>query len=268
LAKKNSSLFSSHSNHFCTRSSNYWSAEPSTKDKPEFMILKIHPCLSFVTGISLEFLLEGNMYNCQYVKVSFGFTEKDFYFCTGKIPLEISELEVEIKFNTAFLANYVKVEFYDKNYQQFEEDQNNYYICLNDLKIKGVLLKEITEHKKILYQNFSDMQPAPKDRWETYAENLLFLDIDKFKESEHYSNKLKEMDNLYVLILTQNETEAFLFFYYNHKIFKNFEYFEKIKRYFLEILSIVDIRNLLLRYTVETKSYIFDLYPIFKCFRK
>jgi hypothetical protein len=72
FASKNSSLFSWSKKIL----SDYWSSCPSEKNIEEFVLLKIHPGLSFVTGIVLSFFVYSwKMFNCKYIQISLGFNE-------------------------------------------------------------------------------------------------------------------------------------------------------------------------------------------------
>ncbi len=265
IAHKSSALYPHNSSIY---SHIYWSSFPSTKEKSEYVILKVHPCLSFITGICLHFLnYFSTLFNCAFIQVSFGFHETEFYFSSGKIPIDITDIEIEISFNTAFLANYLKIEFFDKFSKQYSHDETNYYVCLENLGIKGLSLKQFSEdHKKLLYPKFVEMQPSPQVKMETYIENLIFLDKENFKETEQYKNKMKVFEECLALSPNRRFNELFYFYYSNHKFLKNFGEMERVK----DILSDFDrddIHRWIEEHMKQTNSFRFVCYPIFKCFR-
>lgn len=288
IAKNNSDLY-----QYLNFAENvYWSSYPSCQQKEEFIILKLHPCISFISSIVVEFFKACKIFNCKYLRFSFGLTKESFYFTTDKIPIAIEQGRARVKFNTIFLANYIKVEFFGKNYTQYGYDEENYYVCLSNLilegfsgkkifgKVKPYKLSEILkednsatfqdkqryilnynsdeecaesnnqyfyedkndlannqmlrlgeELSQFIFYKFYNFEELRRIDYITYIENLIFLNVKLFKQTNIYDTKLAEFD-LYLgqseLVKEENEIKEILnFLHLNHKFLKIYPYKER-----------------------------------------
>lgn len=176
----------------------YWISYPSIRSKNEHIILKMHPNLCLINSIFIKFYRMGQIYNCQYITISFGFTEEDYYFTTGKIKLKLSDHSLTFDFNTVFLANYLKIEFFDKSFEQLDNDQGDYFVALHDLKIKGLSAKGIINKNKILYENIQKYAKQKNHKNMTndisIVENMRFFNESLFLQTEEYIRKMTEID--------------------------------------------------------------------------
>ena len=237
ISKKYSKIYDYHG----VNSNIYWSSNPTKKNESEFIILKLHPCLSFVNSLHLIFTEYGNdkIFNCKEIQISFGLNSQEYYYTTRKISIDVDKKEVKLDFNTFFLVNFIKIEFFEKNFKQFDQEENNYYICLDDLKIKGFTGKKLInlENNKFFYEKFLENKNLFKFDKITYYENLLFLNKNLFLKSEEFAYITSFFDN-YLNDVKENKNEILSYINNYHKFLKFYPKRNEILENFIKVLNL------------------------------
>jgi len=276
FANKHSNLFKNRRMTYDT----YWSSLPTIKDKSEYIVLKTHPCMCFITSLFLSFYRDDKPYNCKSIKISFGLSSLEYYYTSDFIPLLITDDKLEISFNTAFLAYFIKIEFFDKNFQQYNHASgDNHYIVLSDLRIRGYSLKKIS-NRQLLFDAFIDKKNSLYDKTFNYYENLIFLDKEKFMQSLEYKKILDFFDSQFEFLIKTDEEFDFLIGLLFLFKFNKFMKIHPKKNYMLEALEsrlntiLFEIQFILTDKQINdlVKMYFnqfpFRSIPIFSSFRK